>query len=83
MMISSGRCPRAGKSRPGCRKAGPSQRRNNLIQWRVSARALGASVTDAVVMASAPQRGDVVYTADIDDLSRLAMCFPGVRILGV
>lgn len=43
----------------------------------------GASVTDAVVMASAAQRGDVVYTADIDDLSRLAMCFPEVRVLAV
>jgi predicted nucleic acid-binding protein len=43
----------------------------------------GASVTDAVVMASAAQRGDVVYSADIDDLSRLAMCFPEVRVLAV
>lgn len=45
--------------------------------------ASGASVTDAVVMASAAQRGDIVYTTDIDDLSRLAVCFPGVRVLGV
>jgi predicted nucleic acid-binding protein len=43
----------------------------------------GASVTDAVVMASAAQRGDIVYTADMDDLSRLALHFPGVRLLGV
>lgn len=42
-----------------------------------------ASVADAVVMASAAQRGDVVYTADLDDLTRLATYFPGVRVLGI
>jgi predicted nucleic acid-binding protein len=53
------------------------------IAGEALARVSGASVTDAVVMASAAQRGDAVYTTDIDDLSRLAVCFPGVRVLGV
>jgi predicted nucleic acid-binding protein len=38
---------------------------------------------DAIVMASAAQRGDVVYTSDFEDLMRLAGCFPAVRVLGV
>ena len=38
---------------------------------------------DAIVMASAAQRSDVVYTSDFDDLTRLGACFPAVRILGV
>src|SRR3954466_4356345 len=32
----------------------------------------GATVIDAIVMASAAQRGDVVYTADVSDLAKLA-----------
>jgi predicted nucleic acid-binding protein len=43
----------------------------------------GPSVIDAVVMASAAQRGDIVYTSDIADLSRLQAHFPGVRLLRV
>ena len=42
----------------------------------------GATAIDAIVMASAAQRGDVVYTSDIDDLERLRVYFPGVRVLG-
>jgi predicted nucleic acid-binding protein len=42
-----------------------------------------ASPIDAVVMASAALRGDVVYTADVGDLERLRRHFPGVRVLGV
>jgi predicted nucleic acid-binding protein len=38
---------------------------------------------DAIVMASAASRGDVVYTSDFDDLTRLATYFPSVRVLGV
>jgi predicted nucleic acid-binding protein len=46
-------------------------------------RAIGGSNTiDAIVMASAARRGDVVYTADIDDLRALAQVFPDVRVLG-
>jgi predicted nucleic acid-binding protein len=43
----------------------------------------GASVADAIVMASAAKRGDIVYTSDLDDLSRLQQFFRGVRVLTV
>lgn len=43
----------------------------------------GPSIVDAVVMASAAQRGDVVYTADLVDLERLRTFFPAVRVLRV
>jgi predicted nucleic acid-binding protein len=44
----------------------------------------GASLADAVVMASAALRGGgVVYTADIDDLKRLQRHFPTVLVLHV
>ena len=43
----------------------------------------GATPIDAVVMASAASRGDVVLTSDVHDLERLRGCFPGVRVLGV
>lgn len=42
-----------------------------------------ASPVDAVVMASAALRGDVVYTSDVDDLERLRRHFPSVRVLSV
>jgi hypothetical protein len=42
-----------------------------------------ASVVDAVVMASAALRGDVVYSSDVGDLERLRSHFPGVRVLAV
>ena len=32
---------------------------------------------DAIVMASAAQRGDTLYTSDFDDMARLATRFPG------
>jgi hypothetical protein len=34
-------------------------------------------------MASAAQRGGVVYTADVEDLEKLAGYFPAVRVLGI
>jgi hypothetical protein len=37
---------------------------------------------DAVVMASAARRGDLVYTSDVAALAGLAF-FPGVRVLSV
>jgi predicted nucleic acid-binding protein len=43
----------------------------------------GATLVDAIVMASAASRGDVVYTSDLDDLERLRRVFPGVRVLRV
>lgn len=41
----------------------------------------GATVVDAVVMASASRRGDVVYTSDQEDLVRLRAFFPNTRVL--
>lgn len=43
----------------------------------------GAAAIDAIVMASAACRGDLVYTSDIEDLERLRAYFPAVRLLGV
>src|SRR4051812_43327994 len=43
----------------------------------------GATVVDAVVMASAARRGDRVLTADFADLDRLRAYFPDVRRLQV
>ena len=43
----------------------------------------GATVVDALVMASAARRGDIVYTSDFDDLDRLRSFFAGVRVLAV
>ena len=42
-----------------------------------------ASPVDAVVMASAALRGDVVYTSDVTDLERLRRYFRSVRVLAV
>lgn len=42
----------------------------------------GATVVDAIVMASAAQRGDRVLTTDFDDLERLQHYFPAVRLVG-
>jgi predicted nucleic acid-binding protein len=42
-----------------------------------------ATLADAIVMTSAALRGDVVLTADVDDLSRLQRRFPTVRVLQV
>ena len=42
-----------------------------------------AGAVDAVVMASAALRGDVVYTSDPSDLEKLRRHFPSVRVLTV
>lgn len=47
------------------------------------ARVKGATLVDAIVMASAASRGDVVYSTDVEDLEDLRAHFPGVRVLGV
>ena len=41
----------------------------------------GATVVDAIVMASAAQRGDLVYTSDFEDLDHLHTHFRGVHKL--
>jgi predicted nucleic acid-binding protein len=43
----------------------------------------GSTPIDAIVMASAAQRGDIVYTADVGDLERLTGYFRTVRVLGI
>ena len=43
----------------------------------------GATPIDAIVMASAAQRGDVVYTTDVSDLAKLASYFRAVRVLSI
>lgn len=41
----------------------------------------GATLVDAVVMASAARRGDLVLTSDVDDLTRIRdVAFPSVRV---
>jgi predicted nucleic acid-binding protein len=40
-----------------------------------------ATLVDAIVMASAASRGDIVYSSDVEDLERLRRRFPGVRVL--
>jgi predicted nucleic acid-binding protein len=42
----------------------------------------GATTIDAIVMASAARRGDVVFTSDVHDLEKLRTFFPTVRVLG-
>jgi predicted nucleic acid-binding protein len=41
----------------------------------------GATLVDAIVMASAASRGDIVYSSDVEDLERLRRRFPSVRVL--
>lgn len=43
----------------------------------------GATSVDAIVVASAAQRGDAIYTSDVADLERLRTFFPMVRVFGV
>lgn len=53
------------------------------IAGEALARIPKASVVDAVVMASAASRGDIVYTSDPVDLERLRAFFPTVRVLQI
>lgn len=43
----------------------------------------GSGAVDAILMASAALRGDVVYTSDLPDLQSLQAFFPTVRVLAV
>ncbi len=54
------------------------------LAWLGRRADVDASVTiDAIVMASAARRGDVVYTSDVDDLRRFQPFFPGTKVLAV
>ena len=46
-------------------------------------RRAGPGIVDAIVMASASSRGDVVYTTDVDDLALLTSFFREVRVLSM
>jgi predicted nucleic acid-binding protein len=61
----------------------PTTARLAKIAGEALAAVKGATPIDAIVMASAAQRGDVVYTSDVSDLSALADHFPMVLVLGV
>jgi len=45
------------------------------------ARTRRSNAIDAIVVASAATRGDVVYTSDAADLTEIARYFPAVRVL--
>ena len=72
---------------PGPRPQGVHGRANDRAAREIAGEAIaaipGATVVDAIVMASAASRGDVVYTSDFDDLARLREHFRAVRILSV
>lgn len=53
------------------------------VAGEAMARVKGATAVDAIVMASAALRGDLVYTSDVGDLERLRAHFRSVRVLGV
>jgi predicted nucleic acid-binding protein len=61
----------------------PLSQRLALVAGEALAAVRGATSTDAVVMASAASRGDIVLTSDLDDLERLRAYFPSVRVLVV
>lgn len=42
-----------------------------------------ATLVDATVMVSAARRGDIVLSADLDDMARLGARFPSVRVMRV
>ncbi|GMV17270.1 MAG: hypothetical protein DYH12_22560 [Sorangiineae bacterium PRO1] len=59
----------------------PMQETLALAAGEALAAVRGATLADAVVMASAAQRGDIVYTSDVGDFLRLQAFFPAVRVL--
>lgn len=58
----------------------------SLAVAKVAGKALAkvprSTAVDAIVMAFAANRGDVVLTGDPDDFERLRSFFPAVRVLG-
>lgn len=59
----------------------PMQETLALAAGEALAAVRGATLVDVVVMASAAQRGDIVYTSDVGDFLRLQAFFPAVRVL--
>jgi predicted nucleic acid-binding protein len=61
----------------------PLSQRIALLAGEALAGLSGPSIADAIVMASAAQRGDAVVTGDFDDLNQLRRVFPAVRLFGM
>jgi predicted nucleic acid-binding protein len=61
----------------------PVGERLAMIAGEALAAVPGSTAIDAIVMASAAQRGDAVFTSDIEDLDRLRRHFPEVRLFRV
>ncbi len=61
----------------------PLTERLAKVAGEALARVERATLVDAIVMASAASRGDVVYSADVEDLDVLRSHFPSVRVLRV
>lgn len=59
----------------------PTTERLARIAGEAMAEVPAASAIDAIVIASAAQRGDTVFTSDLEDLDPLRRCFPSVRVL--
>ena len=59
----------------------PVSERLAKIAGEAMASVPGATAVDAIVMASAAQRGDAVLTSDLEDLERLRRHFPDVRLI--
>lgn len=64
-----------------CTRVEPLEERVVKLAAEAMQSVAGATPVDAVVMASAALRGDLVYTSDFGDLDRLGSFFPGVRVL--
>jgi predicted nucleic acid-binding protein len=61
----------------------PMQEPLALVAGEALAAVPGVNLADAIVMASAARRGDIVYTSDFEDMQRLQAVFPTVRVLSV
>jgi predicted nucleic acid-binding protein len=59
----------------------PTTERVARIAGEAIAALPGTTAVDAIVMASAAQRGGIVYTSDLPHLERLRAHFPAVRVL--
>jgi hypothetical protein len=63
-------------------RASPTTVRLAKLAGEANAAVPGTTPIDALVVASAAQRGDV-YTTDFDDFDRIRAHFPSVRVLSV
>jgi len=66
-----------------CMDVEPLDETLSKVAGEAIAQTRGASVVDAIVVASAARRGDFIYTSDVGDLTKLAVHFPSLRVFGV